>query len=45
MINMEILTNYFLRNQFTTFIDVDNSLYSQSGGKNNKKRWEKTKNI
>jgi len=41
MINMEILTNYFLRNQFTTFVDVDNSLLIQSGGKNNKKRWNK----
>jgi DNA topoisomerase-1 len=38
---MEILTNYFLRNQFTTFVDVDNTLLTQSGGKNNKKRWNK----
>jgi len=38
---MEILTNYFLRNQFTTFVDVDNSSLTQSGGKNNKKRWNK----
>jgi len=41
MINMEILTNYFLRNQFTTFVDIDTFSLSQSGGKNNKKRWNK----
>ena len=38
---MENLTNYFLSRQFYLFHDYDYSLISQSGGKNNKKRWEK----
>lgn len=38
---MENLTNYFLSKQFHLFHDYDYSLISQSGGKNNKKRWDK----
>jgi DNA topoisomerase-1 len=38
---MENLTNYFLSKQFHLFHDYDYSLLSQSGGKNNKKRWDK----
>jgi DNA topoisomerase-1 len=38
---MENITNYFLSKQFYLFHDYDYSLLSQSGGRNNKKRWDK----
>ena len=43
---MNNLTNYFLLRQFYLFQDIDKNInLSQSGGKNNKKRWDKLHHI